>query len=125
MFNFGLNFFNSVDATQEPEENGPRIGRLVNHGPNPGRLADPVDCKQPYYANSKMKPITEPNSRRPHLCLFAIRDIKQGEELLYDYGVDNLPWMNQVHVCTMYKNLAKNIVVLPNPFCYFFVTFTV
>ncbi|KAJ8034132.1 hypothetical protein HOLleu_20849 [Holothuria leucospilota] len=28
----------------------------------------------------------------PALCLFALRQIEPGEELLYDYGVDNLPW---------------------------------
>ena len=31
-------------------------------------------------------------NRRPHLCLFATRDIPAGEELRYDYNVPNLPW---------------------------------
>uniref|UniRef100_A0A8W8MI49 SET domain-containing protein n=1 Tax=Magallana gigas TaxID=29159 RepID=A0A8W8MI49_MAGGI len=29
----------------------------------------------------------------PRLCLFANRDIKAGEELRYDYGEANLPWL--------------------------------
>ena len=31
-------------------------------------------------------------NRIPHLCLFATRDIAEGEELRYDYNVKNLPW---------------------------------
>ncbi|XP_065068901.1 uncharacterized protein LOC135694139 isoform X1 [Rhopilema esculentum] len=31
----------------------------------------------------------------PHLCLFATRTITQGEELRYDYGLDDLPWRKQ------------------------------
>jgi len=27
----------------------------------------------------------------PSLCLFAIQDIKENQEILYDYGVKNLP----------------------------------
>ncbi|XP_052249698.1 uncharacterized protein LOC127857335 [Dreissena polymorpha] len=29
---------------------------------------------------------------KPHLCLFAIKDISVNEELRFDYGVPNLPW---------------------------------
>jgi hypothetical protein len=29
---------------------------------------------------------------RPHICLFAKRNIDSGEELRYDYGGDDLPW---------------------------------
>lgn len=32
----------------------------------------------------------------PHLCLFANRDIKAGEELLYDYGDNTVNWRKQV-----------------------------
>ncbi|XP_034545479.1 N-lysine methyltransferase KMT5A-like [Notolabrus celidotus] len=29
---------------------------------------------------------------KPHLCLFALHDIQQGEEITYDYGGDDCPW---------------------------------
>ena len=35
---------------------------------------------------------------RPHLCIFATRDILVGEELRYDYGVNNLPWRSNKKV---------------------------
>ena len=35
-------------------------------------------------------------SRRPYLCLFAVRDIDISEEILYFYGEENLPWHEQV-----------------------------
>ncbi|KAK6485791.1 hypothetical protein HHUSO_G11666, partial [Huso huso] len=34
---------------------------------------------------------TEVN-KSPHLCLFAVTDIKAGEEITYDYGGLDLPW---------------------------------
>lgn len=32
---------------------------------------------------------------KPHLCLFAIKDIDAGEEISYDYGGHNLPWRSR------------------------------
>eukprot|EP00057_Strongylocentrotus_purpuratus_P025860 XP_011680334.1 PREDICTED: uncharacterized protein LOC105445900 [Strongylocentrotus purpuratus] len=32
------------------------------------------------------------DNNSPHLCLFALVDLKEGVELTYDYGVKNLPW---------------------------------
>lgn len=32
---------------------------------------------------------------KPHLCLFAIRDITVGEEITYNYGGTDWPWRNQ------------------------------
>lgn len=29
---------------------------------------------------------------KPRLCLFALKDISIGEQLVYDYGVADLPW---------------------------------
>ena len=55
------------------------MGRMVND-------AAQNDAKQ----NCEMSVVLV--SRRPHLCLFATRDILQGEELRYDYNVPNLPW---------------------------------
>lgn len=30
---------------------------------------------------------------KPVLCLFATKDIPAGSEILYDYGIKNLPWV--------------------------------
>ena len=68
--------FCSVDATEEPIA-GPRLGRLVNHG-------------EKRELNAVMKVIETTNE--PALCLFAIKNIAREEEILYDYGVSNLPW---------------------------------
>lgn len=32
----------------------------------------------------------------PHLCLFALNDISEGEEITYDYGGGDCPWRTQV-----------------------------
>ncbi|XP_047660570.1 N-lysine methyltransferase KMT5A-A isoform X1 [Tachysurus fulvidraco] len=54
-----------VDATKETD----RLGRLINHSKN-------GNCQ------TKLHDI----NGIPHLILVASRDIKEGEELLYDYG---------------------------------------
>ena len=69
----------SIDATKDDH----RYGRMVNH--------------------SKKAPNTQPKAFMingvPRLCLMATRDIKVGEELLYDYGerrkdvLDSNPWL--------------------------------
>ena len=33
---------------------------------------------------------------KPHLVVFAKRNIKKGEEVLYDYGVPSLPWRKNI-----------------------------
>lgn len=65
-----------MDATSETAE-GPRLGRLVNHGKG----------KE---ANARMRAITYADT--PRLCLFATRDIQVGAEILYDYGIKERPW---------------------------------
>ncbi|XP_062842443.1 uncharacterized protein LOC134301589 [Trichomycterus rosablanca] len=60
-----------IDATDDDGS----FGRLVNDS------ADP---------NSKMKKIVLNDT--PHLCLFAIKDIRKDEEITYDYGGNNLTW---------------------------------
>ena len=65
----------SIDATDEPN-NGPRLGRLVNHGRKNER-------------NSVMKVIVCDDVVT--LCLFSPAQIPSGTEILYDYGVD-VPW---------------------------------
>lgn len=61
----------SIDASREDGF----LGRLVNDDPKP---------------NAKMKKIDVDGV--PRLCLFAIMDIKEGQEITYDYGGDDLPW---------------------------------
>ncbi|XP_048247628.1 uncharacterized protein LOC124124735 isoform X1 [Haliotis rufescens] len=56
------------------------LGRMVNDG----------EWKE---ENCVMKLI--PYRGLPHLCLFANRDIKAGEELLYDYGDNTVNWRKQ------------------------------
>lgn len=53
-----------------------------------GRLLD--DDTKP---NSKMKKIVVDGV--PHLCLFAITDINEGQEITFDYGGDDLPWRSK------------------------------
>ncbi|TSL47613.1 Receptor-type tyrosine-protein phosphatase F [Bagarius yarrelli] len=47
--------------------------------------------------NCKMKRIFV--NRKPHLCLFALRDITHGEEITYKYRSGNCPWRTQVAKC--------------------------
>ena len=68
----------SIDASAEPGDEGAWMGRLVNHGKG----------KE---TNSRAKIMKV--GGKPCLALFATRSIKVNEELLYDYGVKKLPWM--------------------------------
>jgi histone-lysine N-methyltransferase SETD8 len=68
-----------IDATAETS----RLGRLLNHS----KLAGNCHTK-----------LFEINTK-PHLVLIASRDIKQGEEMTYDYGdrnkasIEHHPWL--------------------------------
>ncbi|XP_052445508.1 uncharacterized protein LOC127987297 isoform X1 [Carassius gibelio] len=64
-----------IDASREDGS----FGRLVND-----------DHQHP---NCKMKKIDV--NGKAHLCLFALKDIKEGEEITYDYGGDDCPWRTQ------------------------------
>ncbi|CAJ1048439.1 uncharacterized protein LOC119023775 isoform X5 [Xyrichtys novacula] len=61
-----------IDASNEDDS----MGRLVNDA-----------HKSP---NCKMKKMTV--QFKPHLCLFAIKDIQAGSEITYDYGESEWPW---------------------------------
>ncbi|KAI4793452.1 hypothetical protein KUCAC02_032708 [Chaenocephalus aceratus] len=61
-----------VDAAKENES----LGRLVND-----------DHRNP---TAKMKRLSVQG--KPHLCLFADRDISPGEEITYNYGDSDWPW---------------------------------
>ena len=68
----------SIDATAVPAE-GPRLGRLVNHSTKP---------------NAVSKIITVDNT--PCLCLFALRRMDPGEQIVYNYGIRHLPFKDLV-----------------------------
>jgi len=68
-----LSFLSSIDATTDNSQ----LGRLVNDDVGKGE-------------NCIMKTVKVANTKR--LCLFAKRHIIAGEELRFDYGVDNLSW---------------------------------
>lgn len=81
----GLNcshLFFSIDASRDDGS----FGRLVND-----------DHRHP---NCRMKKIDV--NGNPHLCLFALNDIKAGEEITYDYGGEDYPWRTQVS-CTVHR----------------------
>jgi hypothetical protein len=42
--------------------------------------------------NAKMKVI---DFHGPQLMMYSIRTLKAGEEVLYDYGVNDLPWLQR------------------------------
>ncbi|XP_069819460.1 uncharacterized protein [Dendropsophus ebraccatus] len=65
-----------IDAVQEDGS----LGRLVND-----------EHRNP---NCKIKRIMVDG--KPHLCLFAIRDVNPGEEITYNYGGSSWPWRDKV-----------------------------
>ncbi|XP_037398673.1 uncharacterized protein LOC108425310 [Pygocentrus nattereri] len=76
-----------IDAAKEDGS----FGRLVND-----------DHKHP---NCRMKMIEVDG--RPHLCLFAIEDIKEGDEITYDYGGGDWPWRKKVREDTVSRSNIK------------------
>ncbi|KAG9282112.1 N-lysine methyltransferase KMT5A-A-like [Astyanax mexicanus] len=79
MFDFIWNGkFWSIDAARDDGS----LGRLVND--------------EHISPNCKMKRIIVDG--KPHLCLFALRDITSGEEITYNYGVADCPWRTKVSI---------------------------
>ena len=70
-----------VDATDENPDWG--MGRLINHT---GRLTHDQRNIHPYLVEV---------AKEPHIVFLALREIKPGEELLYDYGdwKSDLEWL--------------------------------
>ncbi|XP_056113847.1 uncharacterized protein LOC130103414 [Rhinichthys klamathensis goyatoka] len=77
-----------IDASREDGS----YGRIVN------------DCHK--HPNCKMKKIDV--NGKPHLCLFALDDIKEGEEIAYDYGGENYPWRTQMTSAPVNTSTASN-----------------
>ena len=65
----------SVDATLEK-----RLGKFVNHSSR--------------HANCVMKCVMVDD--KPHLCLFALKELSHGDELRYHYGVTGMPWQKVI-----------------------------
>ena len=88
----------SVDATQEPQD-GPVLGRLVNHA-RPG--------------NAQVRVIELNNC--PHVCLFATKDIIAGQQILYDYCI-KIPFVDKVRFnllpSEVYLCFYKVLTILP------------
>uniref|UniRef100_A0A8W8INK9 SET domain-containing protein n=1 Tax=Magallana gigas TaxID=29159 RepID=A0A8W8INK9_MAGGI len=70
-----------IDATKDDG----RLCRLINHG-----TKKEINCKMKLCGDC--------------LCLFATRDIQQGEELLYDYGLKSYPWNSSL---TLVKRIFR------------------
>lgn len=68
----------SVDASEDDGS----LGRLVNN-----------DEIKP---NCKMKTVVYEG--KPHLCLFAVKEITQGQEITYNYGDSSCPLQSTVGV---------------------------
>lgn len=66
----------SMDASKEDGS----LGRLVNDE----------------HRNPTSKIRTVEVNKRPHLCLFAVRDIQEGKEITYNYGDSDWPWRAKV-----------------------------
>ena len=58
-----------------------------------------------YFVNSKMGRLIIDG--QPYLCLFAIKDILPGEEILYSYGVEGLPWHEAVSGLFNYVDMTN------------------
>ena len=60
--------------------------------------------------NAKMKVV--PVENIPTLCLFSVKDIHGGEEVLYDYGEKDYPWLmvqgNKVYTIS-FPNFSSTI----------------
>lgn len=76
-FNTFVFLCGSIDATDEPRD-GPFLGRLANH------------CQ---VGNARVQIVEV--SKKPHVCLFATRNITAGEQILYNYGI-HVPFADMV-----------------------------
>ncbi|XP_071843979.1 uncharacterized protein [Apostichopus japonicus] len=53
--------------------------------------------------------------RKPHLCLFAQKDIEENEEIRFDYGVADLPWRQMNPVDPARSSDSESICQTENP----------
>lgn len=71
--------------------NSTRLGRFVNDLPR--RLAN---------CYTKVVPM----NGRPHVLIFAGKDITVGEELRYDYGGGDMPWRKVIYLMRLFITLV-------------------
>jgi SET domain len=71
-------FTSSVDATKELDH-GPKLGRLINHS-----------------RKSSVIPRVTVIDGRPHICFYASKNLATGEQVLFNYGVQKLPFEDLV-----------------------------
>ncbi|XP_016109884.1 uncharacterized protein [Sinocyclocheilus grahami] len=64
------------------------------------------------HPNCTMKKIV--TEGKPHLCLFALRDIVPGEEITYDYGGSVWPWRKGDAIMTAIENCSGAPVRVPH-----------
>lgn len=95
-----LLFTFSIDATKTDA-----IAKMVNDG-----VGETANC----IVKKKMF------NGLPFLCMFALRDIGEGEELRYDYGQPDLPWRQKVSDQRMQSSIVALNMWLPYNFhtCY-------
>ncbi|CAG5993229.1 unnamed protein product [Menidia menidia] len=63
--------------------------------------------------NCRMKKIDV--NGNPHLCLFALNDIKEGEEITYDYGGEDCPWRTKVTIAMAQSQAVDESLPVPLP----------
>ncbi|PIK51101.1 hypothetical protein BSL78_12013 [Apostichopus japonicus] len=85
-----------VDATNDAKT---RVGRMINDSES--------------NANAKMMVVQV--ERKPHLCLFAQKDIEENEEIRFDYGVADLPWRQMNPVYPARSSDSESICQTENP----------
>nr|XP_054749937.1 uncharacterized protein LOC129255617 [Lytechinus pictus] len=68
------------------------------------------DHKHP---NCIIKKVILKNDSSPHLCLFALRELKAGTELRYDYNIQDLPWRQPMS--RFHSEEAASTVALTQP----------
>ncbi|XP_034451778.1 histone-lysine N-methyltransferase set-1-like [Hippoglossus hippoglossus] len=91
VFMFEFHFNGKLWCVDAAKEDG-SLGRLVND-----------DHINP---NAKIKYLTVPG--KPHLCLFAIRDIGPGEALTYSYGDSDWLWRSKNCLgCLVMSNMVR------------------
>lgn len=84
MSNIGILFLIWVCSVDATKDNG-RFGRLLNHSKTAANVV------------TKLLDVDD----HPYLCLMAARNIREGEELQYDYGerskeaILSHPWLTQ------------------------------
>lgn len=76
-----------------------KLGRLTNHG----------DLKRNQNARMKVLDVND----RPVLCLFALKSILAGKEILHDYGIKELPWRQHKGIYLLsYVNPVVGIIIV-------------